>query len=201
MNMLYRVICVAALIGLAGCGGPATPPADDSPAAPGDDASAPAQDAPPQPAQVSMTGSMTLRLFEPDMEGGESRKASFEISSPRCSLLGDGRWALTPATAIVYGKSGEQTTFQAGSAEFNENQDTASLRDGVTVDFGQQHVELKDMEWSNAEGVARSENPLSLADGETKLSGQAMEYHAETKTLLLQGVTGTVSLQPEGASS
>ena len=201
MNKVYLFACVAAFLAIAGCKGPASPPPSESPAGTDDKASTPAQSATPQDAQVSMTGSMTLRLFAPDMEGDETRKASFEISSPQCSLLEDGRWALTSATAIIYGEEGEQTKFQAGSAEFNENEGKAMLRDGVTVDFGQQHVELGDMTWSNAEGVARSESSLRLTDGDTELSGQGMDYHAMTKTLLLRGVTGTVSMHQGGAPS
>jgi len=201
MNKISLFACVAAFLACAGCTGPASPAAGESPAGTDDNGSTPAQSEAPQDTQVSMTGSMTLRLFAPDMEGDETRKASFEISSPQCSLLEDGRWALTSATAIVYGKEGEQTKFQAGSAEFNENENKAMLRDGVTVDFGQQHVELEDMTWSNAEGAAHSDKALSVTDGETALSGQGMEYHADTKTLLLRGVTGTVSLHQGGPPS
>ncbi len=155
---------------------------------------------PKEDAQVSMSGSMTLRAFRPDMAGGESRGASFEISSPQCSLMEDGRWALTPATAIIYDLDGQPTKFEAGSAEFDEKADTASLRDGVTVDLGPQHVELQDMEWTNKDGTARSGSPLTVTDGETKLSAQGMEYHADSKTLLLDGVTGTVSLEQRETS-
>lgn len=186
------------LLAATACNKSATTPSADPEST---EASAPA--APTKPAkdaQVSMSGSMTLRAFRPDMAGGESRGASFEISSPKCSLMEDGRWALTPATAIIYDAKGEPTKFEAGSAEFNEKADTASLRDGVTVDLGPQHVELQDMEWTNKDGTARSKSPLTVTDGETKLSAQGMEYHADSKRLLLNGVTGTVSLEQGKAS-
>ncbi len=202
MKTMHLVPWALVLALTAGCNKPASEtPKDDAPSETAAQTTGDSTAAAPESAQVNMTGSMTLRLFEPDLEGGESREASFEISSPQCSLLEDGLWALTPATAIIYGDDGEQTTFQAGSAEFNENADTASLRDGVTVDFGQQHVELQDMTWSNAESLATSESPLTLTDGETRLSAQGMEFHADSKKLQLNGVTGTVSLQQGGAAS
>lgn len=196
MSKVRLLSWAVAMVLVAGCNKPALDTQKgEAPAEQDSQATGATTAATPENAQVNMTGSMTLRLFEPDLEGGESREASFEISSPQCSLLEDGVWALTPATAIIYGKDGEQTTFEAGSAEFNENADTASLRDGVTVDFGQQHVELADMMWSNADSLATSEDPLTLTDGETKLTAQGMEFHADSKILRMKGVTGTVNLQ------
>jgi len=57
------------------------------------------------------------------------------------------------------------------------------------------------MVWTNEDGTARSDSPLSVHDGETRLSAQGMEYDADTKTLLLRGVTGTVSLEAGDTSS
>jgi hypothetical protein len=201
MTKMHPIVSALAIVLIAGCNGPGPESRDNAAPEPSDSAATSDSQAPSRDAQVNMTGSMTLRLFEPDLEGGETREASFEISSPQCSLLEDGLWALTSATAIIYGADGEQTKFEAGSAEFNEKADTASLRDGVTVDFGRQHVELQDMTWSNLESLARSDSPLTLTDGETKLSSQGMEYHADSKVLLLKGVTGTVSMQQGDAPS
>lgn len=201
MNRLRLILGMFVVAAVAGCGGPSPSPAENEPAETRKETPAPAPVEAANDAQVSMTGSMTLRLFEPDMEGGESRKPSFEISSPQCSLLEDGRWALTDATAIIYGEEGDQTTFHAGRAEFDEEAETASLGGGVTVDFGQQHVEMQNMTWSNGERIARSESPLSVTDGETRLSAEGMEYHADTKSLKLRNVTGTVSMNEQGSAS
>jgi hypothetical protein len=201
MTKTNPIVSALAIVLIAGCHGPEPESRGNASPKTSDSAATSESQAPSRDAQVNMTGSMTLRLFEPDLEGGETREASFEISSPQCSLLEDGLWALTSATAIIYGADGEQTKFEAGRAEFNEKADTASLRDGVTVDFGRQHVELQDMTWSNVESLARSDSPLTLTDGGTKLSSEGMEYHANSKVLLLKGVTGTVSMQQGDAPS
>ena len=190
---------VAVICAMQGCKAPA--PASPEDQAPGDFATeSPAELSAPQQEQVSMTGSMTLRFFEPSIGGDQPQGASFEVSSPKCSLLEDGVWALTPATAIIFGKGGEQTTIEAGSAQFDDNTKKASLKDGVKVDIGVQHVELQDMTWSNEEGVARSDNAVKITDGATLLSARGMEFRSESKTMLLKGVTGTVSLTAGGTS-
>ncbi|MCC6486375.1 MAG: LPS export ABC transporter periplasmic protein LptC [Candidatus Hydrogenedentes bacterium] len=197
--MMRMLLITAALCGVLGCKAPSpeTPP-KQTPGQPGGEASpAPAG---PEQEQVSMTGSMTLRFFEPAIGGEQPQGATFEVSSPRCSLLEDGVWALTPATAIIYGKDDEKTTFEAGSAQFDDNTKTASLKDGVKVDIGVQHVELQDMTWSNEEGVARSDNAVTITDGDTKLTAQGMEFRSESRTMLLKGVTGTVALRAGGTS-
>ena len=197
--MMRILLIMAVMCGVLGCKAP-------SPASPGErvpgDATAESSSTPavPQQEQVSMTGSMTLRFFEPAIGGEQPQGASFEVSSPKCSLLEDGVWALTPATAIIYGKDGEQTTFEAGSAQFDDNTKKASLKDGVKVDIGAQHVELQDMTWSNEEGLARSDNAVTIADGATKLTAQGMEFRSESRTMLLKGVTGTVALSAGGTS-
>lgn len=197
--MMRMLLIIVAVCGVLGCKAPAPEtPVEQAPEDPESGSST--TPAPPEQEQVSMTGSMTLRFFEPAIGGEQPQGATFEVSSPKCSLLEDGVWALTPATAIIYGKDGEQTTFEAGSAQFDDNTKTASLKDGVKVDIGAQHVELQDMTWSNEEGLARSDNAVTIVDGDTKLAAQGMEFRSESRTMLLKGVTGTVALSAGGTS-
>lgn len=195
MRVLVPLLSLTLL--LYGCSGPATPPAqpENHPEpAPSDAAT------PPEQGPVNMSGSISLKFFEPDIGDGQARGATFEVSSPQSSMLEDGVWALTSAKAIVYGKDGGQTLFEAGSAQFDDNSKTAMLKGGVTVEIGSQHVEMEEMTWSNENRVARSDRPVKVTDGETRLAATAMEYEADTKTLLLHGVTGTISLE-EGSTA
>lgn len=194
--MRHLAFSAIIMLALGGCGGPNGEPAA-KPGAPEQqpEAAAAASDSP-----VSMTGSMTLKFFSSQVGSDQPSGATFEVSSPKCSLVEDGVWALTPATAIVYGKGGEQTRFEAGSAQFDDNSKIASLKDGVKVDIGTQHVELQDMTWSNNEGVAKSDHAVTVTDGATRLSAMGMEFRSESKTLLLQHVTGTISLKERSES-
>lgn len=141
-----------------------------------------------------MTGNLTFKLFETAMEG-EQQKPTFEVTSPQGSLLEDNVWALKNAKAVVFGKNGEETRFEAGSARFDNENKTAALSEGVVITMGTRRIELQDVSWNNDKREATSENEAVVTDGDTRLTCKGLEFHADTQQLLLRNVLGKVSMQ------
>ncbi len=195
MKMVLPLL--VAVLAVSGCTGPASPPSQQPEPVEEEPSGPPTA---PQEEPVNMSGSISLKFYEPDVGDDQPRGATFEVSSPQSSMLEDGVWMLTPAKAIVYGKDGEETLFEADSARFDDNSKMASLEGSVSVNVGTQHVELEEMTWSNDGRVARSERPVKVVDDETQLTAAGMEYHAETRTLLLYDVTGSIRLN-EGSTA
>ncbi|MFA6240451.1 MAG: LPS export ABC transporter periplasmic protein LptC [Candidatus Hydrogenedentales bacterium] len=203
--MKRSLAVVAALVVCASCTKPpaSPPPAGTSPTAqagaqPG--AQTPVTQT-PVPAtgqngtdQVSMTGNLTFKLFDTTEEGVEQRP-TFEVTAPQGSLLEGNVWALKNATAVVFGKDGEETRFEAGSARVDNEHKTALLSEGVKIQMGTRQIELQDVAWNNDKREALSENEATLTDGETKLNSKGMEFHADTQELILRNVVGKVSMQ------
>lgn len=197
----WYCLLVAALLAT-GCGGPATTPEGAPPASttPGTATGPAASQAPPvrraaaRPEDMTLGGDMTLRFFENVLEADQPQRPTFEISSPRCAMTEENVWTLEEARATVYSKEREETRFFAAAAIFDQNAETASLSGGVTVEMGTQRVEIEDITWSNADRTARSSRPVTVTDGETRLSAAAMEFLADSQTLLLNQLTGVVAL-------
>ncbi|MBX7256736.1 MAG: LPS export ABC transporter periplasmic protein LptC [Candidatus Hydrogenedentes bacterium] len=203
---MKRSLVVIAVIAaaIAGCTKPAATPSQPAPAPTQQPGTQPATPAPAQPEtvptasapsdQVTMTGNLTFKLFETSVEG-EQQKPTFEVTSPQGSLLEDNVWALKNASAVVFGKNGEETRFEAGSARFDNVNKTAELSEGVVITMGTRRIELQDVTWNNDKREAVSENEATVTDGDTQLKSKGMEFHAETQQLLLRNVVGKVSMQ------
>ncbi|MBN2311916.1 MAG: hypothetical protein JXR94_23250 [Candidatus Hydrogenedentes bacterium] len=180
---------ILVLILAAGCGKqdgtpPLEPPEPDT-AAPEE---APAPD-------VSMTGKTKLVFFD-----GEATEPSFEVSSPKFSLLDDGVWVLEQATAVIHGGKGEEAVFEAGEGRFDKTSKSAALSAGVSAVIGPKHIELADMAWSDEERTARSDHPVSIVEEHSRLKASSFLFSQPDEVLTLTQVTGVVGIgQPAAA--
>ncbi|MDZ4857715.1 MAG: LPS export ABC transporter periplasmic protein LptC [Candidatus Hydrogenedentes bacterium] len=148
-----------------------------------------------EPEDFATIGNTTLRFFDDVLESDQPKTPTFELRAPKLSMTEDNVWVVEQATAVAFAEDGSETTFVAGAGRFDDNTKTAILSGGVNVTFGTQQVALQDMTWSNETHTASSSNPVTVTDGETRLEAASMEYHAHTKTLLLHGLSGTVSMK------
>ncbi|GMU93784.1 MAG: hypothetical protein AMXMBFR4_28420 [Candidatus Hydrogenedentota bacterium] len=193
---------------LAGCGPPdkmaATPTAASTAPAesatfpggtpePGD-VPAPARPAAPAASDTVRLSGSKLTFFSDVLESDQPKTPTFEVSAPRLSMIEENIWVLEDATAVAYSADGDQTLFRAGTARFDDNAKAAELGGGVRISMGTQSVELTDVVWSNTERAARSANPVVVVDGDTRVEAAAMEYQARTKTLLLDKLSGAISM-------
>ncbi|MBI4558047.1 MAG: hypothetical protein HY706_10745 [Candidatus Hydrogenedentes bacterium] len=203
MIMLRRNCFKIAVIGLLiGCGrgAPSPQPATDKPEPRPQGAAA-------QGPAVSGSGQVTLSFFDASALGGGAQLPTFRVTSQKCSMTPGGTWSLDKPRALIFSEGKENATLEAGYGEYvqareagEEPSERAFLREGVVLQVGTLRVELSDVEWKNAEKVARSNQPVLVTDQDTNLRAAALEYYPDTGRLVLTDVAGSLQLVSKGQS-
>ncbi len=127
---------------------------------------------------------MSLYLY--DTDAGEGDRPRFEVRDTEVSLGADGEAHFENAHAIIYARDGAETHLYAGEGRLDEARGLALLSGGVRMEQGPRQVELEEVEWNNDERVAQSDKPVTLRDGETEVVAASMEFHPDTKMLILR---------------
>ncbi len=177
-------VSILVLMLSAGCGGPEAP----SENVPDPGASA-------ESGNAILTGSTELAFWDDEAPPGVEQPPTFWVSADEFTLeetQGEKVWILEGATAILAVADGDDAHIEAGRCRFDEASKTAELFDGVTVRMGVKTIELTDMTWLNEEGVARSENKLTVADGPSSFQAEKMAFTPSKNELVLEQVLGTV---------
>jgi hypothetical protein len=180
-------ICVAAA---AGCGRDSKP--DSTKAAPEDlGATAPKSS---ETDRLAMQGSgLDLRLTDTSPTRGDSRKPTFWLHADTYSLADENIWSFEKARAIIYGRGehGTEIHLEAGQGRFQENT-MAQMKGGVDVQFEDMRLQLSDMEWINAERVARTDHPVSVASNSVQLQAATLRLYPDEKQLVMTDAVGTM---------
>ena len=179
----------------------------------------------PEESPVAMSGSGKWVMFDEDVPPNERTRPTFEVRSPRFSLLDSGAWRLESPEAIIAGAQGEQAEVTAKLGQLfdepaGEEGDAAANRmkkavltgnvvmtvrrnqEGVAQDAV---IEMADMTWLGSERLALTDNPLTITESGSTLHAEAMRFApgkgAQVQTLELRSVTGTVGLADAGGVS
>jgi LPS export ABC transporter protein LptC len=180
------VIFAATLAVLAGCGPPLpAPEAERGPSTP------------EQAAEATMQN-MTLRLY--GAEGGDaSGKPAFWVQAEQSTLLEEGVWAFENARAIIYGREGNETLLEAahGQVDQREGRETALLDENVSLRAGDMTMQLQELEWINAERMARSDAPVTMEGQGSAITASALRYYPDEQRMVLKEVRGTLVLKGE----
>jgi lipopolysaccharide export system protein LptC len=147
--------------------------------------------------QLDMVGhGVDLRLFDTDPTTGAPRKPNFWIHAEIFSVADKDIWSFEKARAVIYGKNeGDQEIhLEAGEGKFQESK-MAYLKGGVKGTVGDMKLEMTDIEWLNDENMAKSDNPVSIKNGDSRLQAASMRLYPKDKQLLLTNVTGLVSFE------
>jgi hypothetical protein len=190
VNRRAPTVLLLVLALAAGCGNGFNGQKPAAPAVP----TAPANAAGPQ---ANMEGrGADFRLFDGDPTSGPARRPRLWLHVDSFSLTEKNIWSFQNARAVIYGRDEqmEDMFLDAGGGSYQEAK-SAYLKDGVTAKIGDMKLELRDFEWLNDEGIAKSDYPVIITtpDSELKASGVRL-YHKE-KQIVLTDVTGTLRLE------
>lgn len=193
MRRRYWIPMLALAAAACGDRTPAPPPSPE-----------PAAEAPAENDAV-MRGRTSLYLYDAADAGGSTGKPRFEVKDVLVELDAEGAWSFQDAQAVIYGRDGSEAHLKAGSGSLQEagadasgeqTLERAHLTGGVTMEAGGKTIELEDIEWLNAEGVARSAKPVVLRDANSEVAASSLEYYPDTNVLLLTDARGTVYPAP-----
>ena len=139
---------------------------------------------------------LNLRLYEGNPTAGETRRPTFWVHAEVFTLGEENVWLFEQAHAMIYGhgEKGSEITIDAGRGRFQEGK-AAYLKDGVTAQVGDMHIDLTDLEWINDERMARTDNPVSVTSPDSNMKASTLRLYPDQKQLLLTRVSGTVKLE------
>ncbi len=179
---------IAVLTGLAalvaGCGPPL--PAPEAERAPS---------TPERTVEATMQN-MTLRLYGPE-GGGATGKPAFWVQADQSTLIEEGVWSFENARAVIYDREGNETLLEAahGQVDQREGRETALLNEGVNLRAGAMALNLRELEWINAERVARSDAPVQMEGDGSAIAATSLRYYPDEQRLVLKDVRGTLVLK------
>jgi hypothetical protein len=181
------MLALALGLALAACG--------DRPSAPAP-AQKPAQGAAKSEPKTVMRARTNLYLYDnARATGGAADSPRFEVRDVDVVMDETGAYSFENPHAIIYGRDGTQTTLTAGRGKLDEKQGRAMLTGGVTMQMGARTVQLQDIEWQKDTGVAKSDNPVTLRDGNTEIQAKRMHYDPDTKLLVMEDFTAKMAYQ------
>lgn len=147
--------------------------------------------------QLDMIGQgVDLRLFDTDPTTGAPRKPNFWIHAEVFSVADKDIWSFQKARAVIYGNDerDQEIHLEAGEGKFQESK-MAYLKGGVIGSVGDMKLDLIDIEWLNEQNMAKSDNPVSIRNGDSHLQATSMRLYPKEKQMLLTNVTGLVSFE------
>jgi hypothetical protein len=190
VNGWASTVLLLALSGTLGCGNGFNgqePVETPVPAAPARDAG--------QGANMEGRGA-DFRLFDGDPTPGPARRPRLWLHVDSFSLAEENIWSFKKARAVIYGRDEqmEDMFLEAGGGSYQEAK-SAYLKDGVTAKIGEMKLELRDIEWLNDEGLAKSDYPVSITMPDSELKASSVRLYHKEKQIVLTDVTGTLRLE------
>ena len=146
---------------------------------------------------VTMTG-INLYLHDTRPTDGAPRKPTLWVQADEFSLMQDDVWAFAKARAVIYGRDdeSENITIEANRGEFKEGE-RAYMSNGVVAHVGTITLDMQDMEWVNEKREARTDNPIHLVDGKTRLDAASARLLPDERMFILTKVKGVIQLKRE----
>lgn len=185
--MTRQLIPIFLVACLAQCGGQPAPPAEEAPAV-------------PEPIKRMTMSGMDFYLHDDAPTHGGARKPTFWVHAEEAALEEtENIWSLQQTRAVIYGEEESQVTLEATHGRLDQTNKTALLWGDVSVTAGAVSMELSEIEWDNEEGLARSDAPLTITDGETKLRADTLVLDPNRRTFVLTGVRGRLGFPGENS--
>jgi len=190
VNRRAQTVLLLVLFAAAGCGNGFN---GRKPAAP----TAPPASAGPGGPHANMEGrGADFRLFDGDPTSGPARRPRLWLHVDSFSLTEENIWSFQNAHAVIYGRDEqmEDMYLEAGGGSYQEAK-SAYLKEGVTAKIGEMKLELRDIEWLNDEGIAKSDYPVSITTPDSELKASSVRLYHKEKQIVLTDVTGTLRLE------
>jgi len=190
VNRGAQTVLLLVLFTVAGCGNgfnghkPAAPTAAPAPA-----------NAPGPHANMQGRGA-DFRLFDGDPTSGPARRPRLWLHVDSFALAEENIWSFKNAHAVIYGRDAQmQDMFlEAGGGSYQEAK-SAYLKDGVVAKIGDMELKLRDFEWLNDDGLAKSDYPVSIKTPGSELKASSVRLYHKEKQIVLTDVTGTLRLE------
>lgn len=147
--------------------------------------------------QITMRG-IDLRLYDIRPTFGRFGKPTFRVQAKTGSLKDEGMWVFEGAEAVIYGRDegDEDVTLEAARGRFHQDEG-ASLAGGITARVGAMVLELEDMVWINADREARTDKPVRIVDGATRLRGGTLRLYPDKRMFVLTDAKGVIRFDKE----
>lgn len=132
-------------------------------------------------ASASMQGEgINVRMFSSRPTFGTPEDPTFWVHAAHGQRLDDPPvWTLEDARAVIYRSPEEDLILVAKSGTVDETNKAASLDGSVRVTSGQMVVELANIRWDDAAGIARSDATATMDDGVNRIVGESIALYAD----------------------
>lgn len=142
---------------------------------------------------------LEMRMFESSPTLGETRTISFRIRAGSGEILNDANiYSLQDVSAVAYSENGEEIHFEAKRADYNGVEEEAHLQGDVRIQVGVFKLTMQRVDWDNEERVARSDTPVTIDHGGTRLTASGgMTIDLRTQGVVFRGVEGRFDFDKE----
>lgn len=145
---------------------------------------------PPAAETPQQTGDITLRFYDKDAGPAGEQLPSFEVHSGDFTQMEDEVWTFRKARATIYAADGEHIVIEAADAWMNYGTKSAVMKGGVVLTKGTMTMTLDELEWSDAERLARSAKPMTFRNGDTYMEAQSVVYYPDEERVTLTEAKG-----------
>ena len=129
---------------------------------------------------------------------GAVRTPRFAIEGDSATRAGEGNeWTLDGVRATVYDGEAERLTLSADHADYSEAENSALLRGGVLAQAGDVTLKLDAIRWDNKSGLAQSEGPVSLKQGDTWIEASSVSIDPGNELIHFRNFSGQVIFKKE----
>ena len=129
---------------------------------------------------------------------GALRTPRFAIEAESGTQVGEGNeWSLENTQATVFNGEDERLSLRAGHAEYSETNHTAVLTEGVDVRAGDVSLTLDSIRWDNQTGIAESDGPVRLEQGETWLEAASIRIDPDSELIYCRDFSGRIIFDKE----
>jgi hypothetical protein len=102
--------------------------------------------------------------------------------------------AVEDAACIIYAEEeGNDVHLDAPYAWRDTDSDRVVMERGVTLRRGTMIMETEALEWLNEDRVALSKHPVTLTDGETRITAASMRYIVDEQRFIFRQAEGHVA--------
>jgi len=135
---------------------------------------------------ITMEGGV-VEFYDESVAAEARQEPSFRIEAELLEYTGEQKGTFQDARATIFGHGpgGGNIRINADRGRFGA--ETALLEGNVVMKSGGMTVEMTELEWNNADGVVKSENPVRLISDEIELLAESLLLDTTADELVLIG--------------
>lgn len=137
-----------------------------------------------------------LQLFQYDRKSvGEQPR--IEITADTATMPQDETWAIEGAKATIHTATNDEIRLRAakGTVDQRKDRESAFLQGGVVMETKDSTFEMQSAQWSNQEGVVKTDEAVSISSRDIQMNAASLIYYPDEDRLLLTNASGTINLK------